>query len=217
MKANTHLPYVLFLSLVFFLSTAQGHHIDLSNYSSDSSNVPPNWLDARMAFSIVDDGSWKLTVKALNLTPEKDGDLAFNINELYFNTTANITNLTLDSVIGGNKDDWTLTFNTDNIHIGGLGLFDISLISNNSSIEYIDPHEYLKFTIIIDGVSPSYSETDFIALSSPSGESYVAYGAAKFFGGGSEDLSAYGAYIPEPATIFLLGLGALALVRARKQ
>jgi hypothetical protein len=75
----------------------------------------------------------------------------------------------------------------------------------------------VSFTIIIDGVSPKYLETDFFTLSSPSGESLVAYGAAKFFGGGPEDLSAYGAYIPEPATIFMLSLGTLALLRTRKK
>jgi hypothetical protein len=170
-----------------------------------------------MFLSVVDDGDWKLTVTAKNVTPENEGDIAFNISELYFNTTANITSLTLDSVMGGNKDDWTLTFNTDNILVGGLGLFDISLISNNPSTEFINPLEIVKFTIIIDGASPSYLETDFIALSSPSGASLVAYGAGKFFGGGPGDLSAYGAYIPEPGTILMLSLGALALVRARKK
>ena len=217
MKANISIPFAVCLSLVCLLSTAQGTHIDLSNYSSEAPDVPASWLDARLSFTVVDDGDWKLEVTAKNWTPENVGDLAFNISELYFNTTADITNMTLDSVVGGNKDDWTLTFNTDSIQVGGLGLYDISLISNNSSMEYIDPLEIVKFTIIIDGVSPSYLETDFFALSSPSGDSLVAYGVGKFFGGGPGDLSAYGAYIPEPTTILMLSLGALALVRARKQ
>lgn len=217
MKANISYSCTVCLSLIFLLSTAQGTYIGLSNYSSEAPSIPASWLDARMDFSVVDDGNWKLTVQAKNWTPENEGDITFNISELYFNTTADITNMTLDSVLNGNKDDWTLTFNTDGIQVGGLGLFDISLKSNNPTIEYIESHEYLRFTIIIEGVSPSYLATDFITLSSPSGESLVAYGAGKFFGGGPGDLSAYGAYIPEPGTILMLSLGALALVRKRNK
>ena len=122
MKAYIYFPLAICLCLVCLLSTAQGTYIPLSNYSSEAPDVPASWLDARMSFTIVDDGDWKLTLTAKNWTPENDGDLTFNISELYFNTTANITNLALDSVVNGNKDNWTLTFNTDNIHVGGLGL-----------------------------------------------------------------------------------------------
>ena len=194
--------------------------IPLSSHSSEPAgpnSVPASWLDASMNLSVANVGYWELTLAVTNMTPETTGDIAFKMSELYFNTTAPITNLTLDSVVGGNTNDWTLTLDMDNIHVGGFGLFDISIISNSLSSVWIDPLETLTFKIMIDAGTPPYTDTDFFALSSCNihPEHFFAYGAAKFFGGGPDDLSAYGAYVPEPATILMLGFGALALIRKR--
>lgn len=218
MKSRVFIPVIVFLCIAFLSITAQGVVIPLSTHSSEPASVPASWLDASMDLSVANVGYWELTLSATNMTPETTGDIAFNMSEIYFNTTAPISSLTLDSVVGGNASDWTLTLDMDNIHVGEFGLFDISIISNNVSSIWIDPLETLTFKIMIDAGTPPYTDTDFYDLSAMDShpEHILAYGAAKFFGGGPEDLSAYGAYVPEPATILMLGLGALALLRKRK-
>ncbi|MBW8041072.1 MAG: PEP-CTERM sorting domain-containing protein [Planctomycetes bacterium] len=217
MKARNFLSITVFVYILFLSTVSQGVVIPLSTHSSEPITAPASWMDASMDLSVDNVGFWELTLAVTNMTPENAGDIAFKMSELYFNTTASITNLTLDSVVNGNKDDWTLTLDTDNIHVGGFGLFDISLISNKQNLEWIDPQETVTFNIRIDTGTPPYSDTDFYALSSQIDGDMLAYGAAKFFGGGPEDLSAIGANVPEPATIFMLSLGALALLRKHQR
>ncbi|MGB2808489.1 MAG: PEP-CTERM sorting domain-containing protein [Sedimentisphaerales bacterium] len=221
MKTRIFMSVIVSVYILFLSTAAQGVVIPLSSHSSEPAgpnSVPASWLDASMNLSVANVGYWELTLAVTNMTPETTGDIAFKMSELYFNTTAPITNLTLDSVVGGNTNDWTLTLDMDNIHVGGFGLFDISIISNSLSSVWIDPLETLTFKIMIDAGTPPYTDTDFFALSSCNihPEHFFAYGAAKFFGGGPDDLSAYGAYVPEPATILMLGFGALALLRKRR-
>jgi len=217
-KTYVFVSVVVGLSIVFLSTGAQGVTIPLSTHSSEP-NVSPDLLDAILDLSVADVGYWELTLSVTNSTPENPGDLAFKMSELYFNTSAEITELTLDTVVGANKDDWMLTLDMDNILVGGFGLFDISLTNMpNPNGEYIGPGETVTFKMKIEAGTPPYSDTDFFALSSllPDSEHFSSYGAAKFFGGGIEDISARGAYVPEPATMFLLGLGALALLRKRR-
>ena len=219
MKTRVFIVISVLLSVAFLSTSAQGVGIPLSTHSSDELNVPASWLDASMDLSVAYVGHWELTLDVTNMTPETVDYTAFDMSELYFNTSAPITSLTLDSVVGGNVSDWTLTLNMDNIYVGGFGLFDISLISNIQNDEWIDDQETVTFKMTIDGGTPPYSDIDFFALSSMDThiDDILAYGAAKFIHGGPEDLSAIGAYVPEPATIFMLGLGALALLRKRRQ
>ncbi len=219
MKTRIFMSVIVSVYILFLSTAAQGAVIPLSTHSSDELNVSASWLDATMDLSVADVGYWELTLAVTNMTPETASDISFKMSELYFNTTASITSLTLDSVVGGSKDDWILTLNMDSILAGGFGLFDISLISTNQNVEGIEPQETVTFKMIIDGGTPLYSDTDFFALSSMNShpDHILAYGAAKFFGGGPEDLSAIGAYVPEPATMFLLGFGALALLRKRRR
>ena len=222
MKARIFITIIVFLSVTFLSTSVQGVAISLSSHTSselsDPNYVPASSMDASMNLSVANVGYWELTLAVSNLTPENTGDLAFKMSELYFNTSASITSLTLDTVVGGNASDWTLTLNMDNILCDGFGLFDISIISNDPSLTWINPLETLTFMIMIDAGTPPYTDTDFYDLSSMDShpEHILAYGAAKFFGGGPADLSAYGAYVPEPATIFMLGLGVLALLRKRR-
>ncbi|MHC4084567.1 MAG: PEP-CTERM sorting domain-containing protein [Planctomycetota bacterium] len=222
MKTRVFIAIVVLVSVVFLSTSAQGVVIPLSTHTSEPSgpnSVPASWMDASMNLSVTNNGQWELSVAVTNLTPENAGDFAFKMTELYFNTTAPITSLSLDSVSAGSTSDWTLTLDTDNIQADGFGLYDISIISNDITSVWIDSLETLTFGILIDGGAASYEDTDFYALSAmDSLQGHIlAYGAAKFVKTGDPlDLSAYGAYVPEPATILMLGLGALALLRKRR-
>jgi len=197
----------------------QAASILLSTHSSNAS-VDAALLDADLDFSIEltqanpgnNQKKWLLTLDVANLTPD------FSINEIYFNTTANpddIQKFKIKGLVGGDNKNWDLTWATDNIAVDGFGLFDISLVSTS---EQINPQETFTFEIEVKTTfAPDYTFEDFFALSSPgSPGAILAYGAARFFDGPGGQM-ANGAHTPEPATAFLLGLGALALLRKRRE
>ena len=223
MKTRVFMSTVVFVCIAILTTSAQGVVIPLSTHSSEpiseANGVPASWLDASIDLSVSNNGQWELSVAVTNLTPEHAGDYAFKITKIYFNTSAPVTSLTLDSVDGGNVWEWGLYFYEDSIQCDGFGLFDIVIVSKNLNLAWIDPLETLTFNIIIEPDTSTYTDTDFYDLSSMDGHTghILAYGAAKFAKTGDpEDLSAYGAYVPEPATIFMLGLGALVLLRKRR-
>ena len=216
MKNWVFIAATIYMSTVFLPTAAQGATIPLSSHTSDEPRVPASWLDASMDLSVANIGYWELTLAVTNKTPETASDLAFKMSKLYFNTSASITDMMLNTVTGGNKDNWVLKFDMDNISVDGFGLFDISLVRTNPSVEWIGPQETVTFKILINAGTPPYSDADFFTLSYQHDGHNPAYGAAKFFGGGPDDLSAFGAYLPEPATMFLLGFGALTLLRKRR-
>jgi len=205
---------ILLFLMLLGAPRAQAASISLSTHSSNAS-VSAALLDADLDISIELDQAkpdknekkWLLTLTAANLTPD------FSINEIYFNTTASLGDIQKLKLKSTNN--WDLTWGTDNIAVDGFGLFDISLVSTS---EQLDPQETFTFEIEVKTTfAPDYTFEDFIALSSPgSPGSILAYGAARFFDGPGGQM-ANGAHAPEPATAFLLGLGALALLRKRRE
>lgn len=225
---KSHVFTLIFTSLcILFLSASvQAVVIPLSTHSSNPS-VGPGVLNADLDFvSMVldkaDEGKdkkeWLLTLDVANSTQDPD---AFKISEIYFNTTidpAVVTDFKIDGLVPGDKKEWDATFDVDNIHVANFGLFDIGLVSGKSNEERIESLQTYTFTIKIKTVFnvPDYTVNDFYFLSTagPPGDT-SAYACAKFFGGPG-DASAHGAYVPEPVTISLFGLGGLVLLSKRR-
>ena len=215
-KSHVHKLTIVCITIAFLTASAQGVIIPLSTHSSEPEHkVPADWLDATMELTVAQEGDdWVLTLQVTNLTMDNPpDDCAFNMSELYFNTTADITGIELVDVQGGDIGYWGVALYMDSIPCDGFGYFDIALATGEDLIESQDT---VTFKMHILGESAPYIDTDFFALSADGGAGHLnMYGAAKFKQG-PHDLSAYGGYVPEPASIFLLGLGALALFRKRR-
>jgi len=199
--------------------------LTLSTHASDGINPPDaNQLDATFEFSINLSGQLLLTVH--NSTPEDPlNDPALKINEIYFNAKSNIMDLDFVDVSEGNTGKWVWGFlqggsdGDGNPHqVDSFGRFDTYVKDKTGSPEtYINSGGSLTFTFNISWTGTAPLDTDFIELSAQVDDHTISYAAAKFYNGPPE-MSAYGATnIPEPATIALLGLGALALLRKRKR
>ena len=220
--AKRRVPLFLIAILVVLLGggvqSLQATVVSLSQYVSDGVNPPPaEQLDALFDFSV--SGS-TLTLTVTNLTPEVVGvDPELKINQLYFNTSANVAALTLDSAIhsaeGSVINKWPLTFDEDNIQVNGFGLYDVSLIDGQGNQpDVIGPGEDIVFTMTVNNGIGSFLDSDFIQLSLQVDGHIITVAAAKFYNGLPE-MSAYGASVPEPTTICMLVLGGL-LLRRRK-
>jgi len=205
---------ILVLSGLFTLCVqpAEGAVLRLSDHSSDDEfpYLTP-YLDAEFDFTVVDD---TLTLGVANLTPELEDDPTFKINNIYFNFSDKVQTLDLISATdseGSPMSGWKLKVRENSFMVGGFGRFDVYLNGGHGCHPpVVRPGYTVNFDFQITGIGP-FADTDFIALSSPVGGHIRSYAAAKFY---NDDASAYGATcIPEPATVCLLGLGALVLVR----
>ncbi len=106
-------------ALLVSATVAQAGTLTLSDESSgenkgDPGFVPASVLDATLDFNIT--GATELTITVNNLT---SGDELFDINELAFNGSSNVTSLSLDSVDGtacligdGSDCGWTFEAKT---------------------------------------------------------------------------------------------------------
>lgn len=207
------------LGILCLSGAAQGALLTLSTHASDGFDPPPaEQLDATLDLSVA--GS-TLTLTVTNLTPENVSDPEFKMNEIFFNTSGDVTGLTLTDVIGSPAGHWDFTVSQDGIQVNGFGLYDVSLINGRGDVpSVINPGEVVTFVMDITGTGP-FSDADFIQLSTQIDGHVESYGAAKFYAGTGvpPDASAYGATnIPEPATVILLGVGGgLMLLRYRRR
>ncbi len=186
---------------VMLAAPATASIITLSTNSSDVTLA--SVLDATLDFEVT--GS-TLTLSVTNTTVVPD---TFNINELYFNGSDNVLGLTPLSIPLG----WYLLTS----QMGdGFGVFDFALIYGGpeDGPYVIDPGETKVFSFTISGTA---GEGDFVnEFSDPIPGGISAIAAAKFVVGPNDD-SAYGATIPEPGTVALLGLAGLLGLRRRRR
>jgi len=201
--------------LIFCVTSVEGTILKLSTHSSEDESQPylTEYLDAQLDFSVVDS---TLTLSVTNLTPENQGDPAFKISRIYFNTTDEIEGLTLTDVTSSDyssTNGWNLGFSEDGFLVGGSGHFDVYLKGGNGSHSpVVNTDSTVNFVFQINGTGP-FNDGNFITLSSPQGGHIISYAAAKFY---NDNSSAFGATnIPEPATICIFALGGLMLARKR--
>lgn len=215
MRSRRLLVLGVFVFFALGASSAQATTILLSTHSSEIS-VDADLLDAELGFSIVMDAwaggvvnkDWTLTHSVENLT---SAPAAFSIDQIYFNI--DLASALIIDIAGSGLGNWSLAYDYDNLGgDGGFGKFDIRLASTS---EVIGSGETKTFEINIETTyEATLTDASFVALSAPQGEQPLAYGVAKFKQG-PEDASAYGANVPEPATMCLLALGGLMLRKRR--
>jgi len=177
-----------------------GVTLALSDFSSGG--ILPDDLAGTLDFSV--SGS-VLTVTVTNDTSVATG---FDMDAIYFNGLANVTGLSILSA----SDGWTLE--TDE-KANGFGRFDFGLESAlGHDPNEIFPQTSQTFVFDIIGVG-SFEDTDFTSAFSsiPPGDT-PSLAAVKFVSG-PHDNSAYGAVVPEPATL-LLTLGGATMLLFRR-
>ncbi len=214
---------LLLLAALTWSAPAAGTTITLSTNSSEP-GIDAELLDATLDFAVADGGSPSLVLTARNDTADPD---AFNLSEIFFNASDGVSGLSLASAVSDQDGDvlsfWALSDSTGQggaTHADGFGIFDFALIDGvDSEVGVLSPGETVVFTLPISGAGP-FSMDDFVELSAQTAQddNIPSFAAAKFVVG-TGDVSAFGAFVPEPSTLALLalGLGALAALGRRSR
>jgi hypothetical protein len=144
---------------------------------------------------------------------------AYNLNQVFFNASDDITGLALTAVSGGGGlPFWGLeqrsvgTGGGQPTHVGGFGTFDYALLDGRGTNRGILPGGSAVFTLSISGAGP-FEIADFVQGSSVEGGQRSAFAAAHFAAGPGDD-SSFGAVIPEGDSFRLFGLGLLLVASA---
>ncbi len=190
-----------------FANMASGAIINLSSASSEP-GIDPSELSATLEFTVTGN---TLTLTVTNNTPSPTDE--YNINQIFFNASANVSNLAIDTF----PTQWFL--DTTGTMVDGWGVFDFKVFHGHETGQ---PHHLLlpgafnTFVFSFDGVG--ITANDFVLeLSDVSGapDNTPMIAAGKFVQGPNDD-SAFGA-VPEPGTLALLGLaGGLLAMRRRR-
>ncbi|TDJ56182.1 MAG: hypothetical protein E2O40_04875 [Planctomycetota bacterium] len=195
-------PYkslIAMLGALAIANTASATLINLSDASSDETDA--GLLSATMDFEVLGN------VLTLTVTNNTADPTAYKINELYFNVPDGVT-LSFDGLAG-----WS---DATNVMVGLFGTFDFALLDGQGgSPNQILAGETVEFTFTITIGTPE--ENAFVTLfSDPVGDGSGWIVAAKFVSGPGDD-NAYGAAIPTPGVLALLGAAGLIGSRRRRR
>ncbi len=177
--------------------------IDLSDFASEP--IDPSILAATFDFSVT---GQTLTLTVTNNTSVPN---EYSINRIYFNANANVGNLVSSST--GQFDLNLISGMAD-----GFGTFDYVLAHGppaGHNHHVIAPGQFESFDFTFDGVG--FNEKDFTTeLSTPFDGNMLMIVAAKFVMGPG-DASSFGAAIPAPGVLALLGAAGLVSLRGRRR
>ena len=180
--------------------------------SSDA--TPASQLDITFDFSVVG------TTLTVTVTNDDGGGFGFNVTEIYFNGSANVTSVSFTSATHSVAGDVTAAWAP--LESGpspdGFGVFDFGLTDGvgETNVNIIEPGESIAFVFTVNA---GLADADFIVAQ---GEGYLV--AAKFTNGPEDpespedEDSAFGASTPEPGMLglFAVGLAGLGLAARRR-
>jgi MYXO-CTERM domain-containing protein len=212
---------LLCAAIVLPSASASATTLLLSEFSSDG--TPATDLTALFNFSVI--GS-TLTFTVTNQTQTTTS--GYNMNQLYFNTSTDVTDLTLTGASGSqdgpNLSMWTLYAKNKNVtKAEGFGKFDWALKDSlDGDLSTIQPTEVQTFTLALTCAGGATCDNLDFGLELSVGPGTHVLGAAQFVAGPGDD-SAFGGTTttitttPEPSPAALLGLGLLALALHRRR
>ncbi len=209
MPSNNRLLFATAAGLLLCASQASATLITLSDVSSNGGKAPPpEVLDATMDFDV----DLLLNTLTLTVTNTTTVPNEFDINRIYFNAGGNVTGLTMNSFPFG----WAFELDT---HANGFGIFDFALGAGppaGPDPNHIFPGLAKVFVFDIQ-FSGAYAKADFIDVFSmlPQGDIATTH-AAKFIQGPG-DASGFGARIPAPGSLLLLGIAGAFLTGRRRR
>ena len=193
--------------LLLCASQASATLITLSDFASNGGGNAPSAdvLDATMDFEVdflLD--TLTLTVRNTTVAPDQ-----FKINRIYFNGGGNVTGLTMNAFPLG----WAFEPDT---HANGFGIFDFAL--GAEGLNLILPGAIFEKVFVFNiQFSGPYAKADFINAFSMEPPGDVAMTHAAKFVQGPGDASGFGARIPAPGSLLLLGIAGAFLTGRRRR